>query len=377
MDAKDLFLRRVDDLHRSINSDDSYELLRAAGIIRQLFLDRDSLFNQVNRKLKSRLFFEVVEHKPPHFLRSATPSIWCVLDSIDPMVAPEHLPRVSKNRDQFLAVTLGLVDGKPYTVRDLVKYVAEVMGGVHRGPPRTGTQRALEKISAVGPFQDGRIPLMHIRSIGRVVLQSLRSTKYLVQGLQRFEDAPGLSIHIALALFEMPDESPNFVLDVGTESDRNRTSLFVDLRGDLNFRYRDQAGSEYLVRTGVADRAFIFGRPFYLVLEIASLENEIMLRIDAGGWHHTHVSSTTGGRTLGQDLHYVLGSDVTGVSHTNIALMEECVYSRCLRPDEHSKLRSYFHERLPTYEKHVRFSGNQFLYSKNHPNFTPENEDDG
>ncbi len=76
MNDEALFIRTLNDLHKSINSDDEYEVLRASALIRQLFLDgSNSLFDRVNRTHRTKLLFEIAEH---HLLKSLIPKpdIW-------------------------------------------------------------------------------------------------------------------------------------------------------------------------------------------------------------------------------------------------------------------------------------------------------------
>jgi hypothetical protein len=367
MDDRILLVRSLDDLHASINSGDSYRVLRSTAIIRQLFLDRSALVDRVNQNYRERLTFEVVQPEPFSVLGVPAPDVWCTIDTIDPRMAPPQRPRVKKNRDGFFGMVLGVVEGQEYTVRDVVSFVANVMGGVHAGEPRDVKDLALNKVRELRLFSDLSVPLMHLRAIGRIVLEALKVLKYRVLGLDRFEDTPGLSLHLAVALYPMPDEERNFVLDFGLEGRRNRVSVFLDDRGELCLRYYDDGGQTHLVRAGQADCAYTYGLPTYLAFDVGSADTELLLRVECGGWYYAYTSK---GRYQPTDFHFVIGSDVTGNARTNMAVMEQCVYSRCLKLEERRQLGEYFAEQLRAgYRSSVRIEGNQFLYSANHPTF--------
>ena len=119
MKPEDLLLRRLDELHQLINSSDEYEVLRASATIRQLFLDRTSLVDVVNRTYQRKLLFTVGEHVFPRAPNLPDPDVWCVVDSIDPRRAPPGVPRISKSRKQFFSIPVGVVRGEEYTIKDV------------------------------------------------------------------------------------------------------------------------------------------------------------------------------------------------------------------------------------------------------------------
>lgn len=372
MDLERLLIRSLDDLHRSINSKDEYEVLRAAAIIRQLFLDGDkSLFVKVNRKYRRKLAFEVVDQKPPNVLGVPQPEIWCAIDTLDPRKVSRRYPRITKNRKQFFQTVVAIVGGHEYTIRDLVKFVANVMGGVHAGEPQDAKEEVLAKLGELYLFSNLSVPLLYVRSIGRIILESLRETKYEVLGLKRFENAPGLSIHLVVALLPMPDEKENYILDIGTQEDRDRLSIFLDSRGELTLRFIDTNRSRHVVRAGKADCAYTYNESTYLTFDVAFGQQETLLRMEAGGWYYTHIVPSAQTKLSPQRLSFVLGSNVDGTAETNMELMEQSVYSRCLEEAERAQLRKYFDDNIDRgYETRVVFSGNSYMYSSRHPNFT-------
>ncbi len=127
MNPDKLFIRSLDDLHLSINSGDEYEVLRGAGIIRQLFLDGSaSLVDLVNRQHRLKLQFRVIQPGFPKIADALEPDIWSAIDSIDPRRSPKVATAVDLNRDAFLGLRLGCVQGQDYSVADIIKFTANI-----------------------------------------------------------------------------------------------------------------------------------------------------------------------------------------------------------------------------------------------------------
>src|SRR5262245_7601339 len=70
MTDDELYLRTIDDLESKLHSKDHYSLIRAAALIRQLFLDERPLAHVANREPKLKLVFREFQVPPlPDFMR--------------------------------------------------------------------------------------------------------------------------------------------------------------------------------------------------------------------------------------------------------------------------------------------------------------------
>ena len=147
MTPDELFIRRLDDLHLSINSGDEYEVLDASGIIRQLFLDDHPLVDQVNKNHRQKLQFRVNQPIFPDIPGIPAPDIWCEIGSIDPRRFPQLGESSVLNRNPFLGLLIGRVQGHDYSVKDIISFVANVAGGVHAGSPKNAKDEALNKLT--------------------------------------------------------------------------------------------------------------------------------------------------------------------------------------------------------------------------------------
>jgi len=175
-----LFLNVLKDLALRISDADEYNVLTAAALIRKLLIDDSPLVDQVNRQHRLKLKFEItVPH--PDAPGTPEPTLWVVLDGLDPDTAAPGKARKLVNRDQLFTTVLALVNGRSYTLREIVLFEANVMGAVHAGSPREEKQKVLQDVNnnfAIGGY---RASLAQLKAIGRVVLKGLEPLRAAVE----------------------------------------------------------------------------------------------------------------------------------------------------------------------------------------------------
>jgi len=176
MQASRLFLGTVSDLEAKIGSSDDYEILQCSALIRKLLLDGDRLVDRANRPYGIKLEFEIVDTQKllGTFDIPGMPSLefFGVGDGLDPDSLPNP-PRKIVSRDNFLATVVQLSNGHGFTVRDLIKFQANIAGGVHLSEPKTDRDAALS--STEDSLQIGGIApgLRQLKAIGRVTLRAI------------------------------------------------------------------------------------------------------------------------------------------------------------------------------------------------------------
>lgn len=171
-ETENLFLNILRDLEERLEAEDPYDILGVAGLIRKLLLDDHPLADQINRKYKLKLVFEIASPLgPPPGL--PPPTLFTVQDGIDPDTAPPFKQRVQVTRDQLFQAVLVIVNNHQYTMREIVLFEANVMGAIHAGSPKTDKEKILHEINstiAVGGYTSS---LRQLKGIGRVVLRAL------------------------------------------------------------------------------------------------------------------------------------------------------------------------------------------------------------
>ena len=66
-----------------------------------------------------------------------------------------------------------MADGRFFTVKDMVKYEANIKGGVHIDTPKSDTDRSLEAIGKFIRADNGRVSLRQLKAITRAIIRGL------------------------------------------------------------------------------------------------------------------------------------------------------------------------------------------------------------
>ena len=176
LSANQLFLRTIVDLgNRSISSD-PYEILGISGLLRKLLLDDHPLLDQVNREYKHRITFRVIECKSPDLLKAEKTIYYDVIDALDPD-APINSDDVVLHlkKDAFLNKLVAFFNDSPITIRDIIKYEANIGGGVHApNAPKDETHNNIRDLNRLFVLKGYSVTTYHLRLIAKVVLLALK-----------------------------------------------------------------------------------------------------------------------------------------------------------------------------------------------------------
>jgi hypothetical protein len=182
----ELFLETLRDLGtRTAVEASEYDVLRSSALLRQLLLDDDPLVHQVNRDRRLRLVFRTNVSEP--IWKKAgiePPAFWSRHDGLDPETALVPPEVAELKRDGLLASVVMIVDGRNFTVRDVVDQAAHVLGGVHAGKPREEAQEALSAVAAAFRIGNADPITGALRAISRIVLRALQPLRREIEACQ-------------------------------------------------------------------------------------------------------------------------------------------------------------------------------------------------
>ena len=169
-----LFLNTLKDLQTKITSNDSYQMLMAAALLRKLLIDGNSLTEQVNRNKRLRLAFTFNDKKP---LDETGLIFWSIQDGFDPDTSIARLSPLTVKKEGLLKSTSMVINGKVITVLALIRFLCHIQGAVHIDDPSNDEEevlKAIEENITVG----GQSPVIRsICAISRVVLKGLEPLK--------------------------------------------------------------------------------------------------------------------------------------------------------------------------------------------------------
>lgn len=180
MDRDQLFIRTIKDLESRLDSNDEYEILMIASLLRKLLLDRNPLTDQVNRKRRLKIKYRINDRPLP--TDEPVPIFWSVEDGFDPDTSVPHLSKpIEVTKDQLLSRPVLISNGQTVTVRELILHLAHVQGAVHSGMPKDKKDKVMKKL--IETLGIGGLPagLRLLRAIGRVVRKSLQPLKLKIQ----------------------------------------------------------------------------------------------------------------------------------------------------------------------------------------------------
>lgn len=173
MNRDRLFLKTLEDLETRINSQDDYEILMVAALLRKLLLDAYPLMDQVNEKRRLKIRFVINDYQMPVIKTLPTfPTFWSIEDGLDPEMARIPKP-IEVSRDEFLARQI-LKNGNHFiAIKELIKHAAHVQGTIHAGEPEDEKQKHFSYLQSV--LGIGGLPAGYrlLRVIGRVVIKGL------------------------------------------------------------------------------------------------------------------------------------------------------------------------------------------------------------
>jgi hypothetical protein len=172
VDAPALFLERCTQVADLTQSSREIDLLDMAGIIRQLLLDGTPLVHKINSTYHVKLVFRVGDFsiQPDRFT-----AVLELGDGLDPDTSRPGKPVRERNLDGFLGHKLIYMRGGQvsHSVRDVIKFAAEVAGGIHHTQNPERANKLLADFGAI--FQVGGLPggIRQLQAIGRVTLKGL------------------------------------------------------------------------------------------------------------------------------------------------------------------------------------------------------------
>jgi len=181
----DLFLATLHDLEQRQRSEEPYQILGMAGLLRKLLLDAEPLIDQVNRTRRLKLRFRIIQGRHSlETLRSLGVTYHDIGDCLDPSYIDSQANEAAElTRDQFLSTLVNYIAGQAITVREIVTFEANVAGGVHApGSPTEPAHVGLDAARRQIIMKGQSVSLYHLRNIGRVVAKALQPLKAAIEG---------------------------------------------------------------------------------------------------------------------------------------------------------------------------------------------------
>lgn len=165
--AEYLFLSTVADIERKVQEGSRYSLIRAAGLLRQIFLDSTPLLHVVNRPYQLKIEFETLDyHQQPPLIPDAHRV------ELDSSFFP-GAKTIRIDLEDFLKAPCFRTGGVTATVRDLIRACANAKGGVHLGEAKTYEENLILNWDRTFRLLGEEPSLVTIAGVCRVALRAL------------------------------------------------------------------------------------------------------------------------------------------------------------------------------------------------------------
>jgi hypothetical protein len=191
------------------------------------------------------------------------------------------------------------------------------------------------------------------------------------------ENLVGFSIHLVLMLTAPLTPGGGFILDIGTNTERDRLSVSIHSSGSILFTVVDSLGVSHQLSVPPGEETFQYEKTFYLNLEVGCGTKCAVMVAEINGRCCSEQKLSSFPFEVAPPLPLIVGSDVTGQGESFMRLADSWIYDRTLEFQEKNKLRDHVFRKYKSYmldsgrnPKSLEFMGRQFLYTKSHPLFS-------
>lgn len=172
-----LLINIANELDKRLEKNDHYNLIKASGLIRQLLLDEIPLIDVVNKNYKLKIRFKT--QKQNHSFQNSFEQNGVVWETVIGVhfIGPKHNdPEYTSylKRAEFLKYNIIYFEGKNFTVKDIIKLCANILGGVHFGKPKKEKEIFLDWANKTITYADGlNVCISAITDIIKIIVEAI------------------------------------------------------------------------------------------------------------------------------------------------------------------------------------------------------------
>lgn len=175
MNPYDLSIHIVEDIRSRLRQPNAYNYIKISGLIRQLLFDQNQVLLIAQKHAdKPFLFFlggRGIKYDPQHIPRS--PFVF-IAGSLDP-----EKEVIEVKPEEYGSLKVVLTNSHAWSIRDVVRYVANKRGGVHYDERLEPDQKPLDEISRALGIQGTESMFNQVGYIGQNVVNSAIRCGYI------------------------------------------------------------------------------------------------------------------------------------------------------------------------------------------------------
>ncbi len=161
------------ELDAKLASKDEYDVLAISRPLRLLLDDDQPLVHQVNSTFRLKLRFNCARSYLLNLPDSLRPDTISSQDGFDPATRISGNQPIEVDLGGLLAEIVAVHEKRQLSVLDIIKYEANVGGGVHAGAPRRDRDVSVKEMNAAFTVGGYAPSLRQLQAIGRVVVRGL------------------------------------------------------------------------------------------------------------------------------------------------------------------------------------------------------------
>lgn len=203
------------------------------------------------------------------------------------------------------------------------------------------------------------------------IFNHLQVQRSKIYGLSKPEK--GFSLHTILVLDEPSEQVGSYILDIGSDLEKNRIVLRTGLTGEFVLSVFDNNGIEHRATISQGEETFKYGQAVYLIIDVCAGSDPVII-MEINGQYVSEQSLKGLSLNLYNDpIPIVLGSDQTGVEPSFMLFGGLLIRSPTLSFSEKIQLKEWY---LSKYEKvlsnpgkrptGLEIRGNQYMYTRGH-----------
>lgn len=169
-----IFLHSMVDLEEILDMANTYKILRASGIIRQLLIDSNSLVDQINREYKLKIIFRVQQKPIITERKDENGKIlhqWFLVTFIFPDKNSKNVELLKKQ--DFLKYKLLSFGVDEFSVLEVIKICANKYGGIHSDDIVDEREKLLDKLNSTVSLLEFDCVIHSMHGIMKVCYEAL------------------------------------------------------------------------------------------------------------------------------------------------------------------------------------------------------------
>ena len=175
MDTLELTISIIEDIREKLSNPSTYNYVKMSALIRQLLFDKNQLLLLAQKRSVNKIIFYAgsrgIQYDPDNLLK--TPFVF-IKGSLEPEKEVIEVKPV-----EYGSLVVVLTNTHAWTIKDVIRYVANKRGGVHYDEQLEHGQKSLDELSKSLGMQGSERVFSQVSCIGKNIVNSSITSGYI------------------------------------------------------------------------------------------------------------------------------------------------------------------------------------------------------